>query len=166
VLRRPAPDPVGAGQESAWDYPRPPRLERTAARLEVVLGGTVIASTTDGWRVLETSHPPNYYLPPGSFAAGSIEPAPGSSTCEWKGTATYWTICGGGLRAERAAWSYEAPTPDFAPIRGHLAVYPDLVDECRVDGEVATPQPGGFYGGWVTSTVVGPFKGGPGTQGW
>jgi uncharacterized protein (DUF427 family) len=166
LVPRPVPNPIGPGQESVWDYPRPPRLERTSARLEVVLGGTLIASTTQGWRVLETSHPPNYYLPRGAFVAGSIEPATGSSYCEWKGVATYWTLRHGDHVAPRAAWSYEAPDPAFALIRGHLALYPALVDECRVDGEVVRAQPGGFYGGWITDAIAGPFKGDPGTQGW
>ena len=166
MLRRPAPDPVGPGQESAWDYPRPPRLERTPARLEVVLGGELIASTSDGWRVLETSHPPTYYLPPGAFGLGVLQRAGGASVCEWKGVASYWDLRVGDRVAASAAWSYETPNPTFAPIRSHLAIYPTAVDECRVDGEVVRPQPGRFYGGWVTDAIVGPFKGGPGSQGW
>jgi uncharacterized protein (DUF427 family) len=163
---RPIPHPTGAHQESVWDYPRPPRLEPVSERVEVVLGGVVVASTTAAWRVLETSHPPNYYLPPGSFVPGSVVPAPGSSLCEWKGAATYWTLRAGGVEAVAAAWSYEDPTPAFGPIRSHLAVYAGRVDECRVDGEVVTAQPGGFYGGWITDAIVGPFKGTPGTMGW
>ena len=163
---RPSPLPTGPGQESVWDYPRPPRLERAPQRLEIVLGGELIATTIHAWRVLETSHPPNFYLPRDAFVAGSVFPAPGGSVCEWKGPATYWTLRGGDVEAERAAWSYEHPTADYAPIRGHLAVYAGRVDECRIDGEVVTPQPGGFYGGWITQSVVGPFKGDPGTMGW
>jgi uncharacterized protein (DUF427 family) len=131
-----------------------------------VLAGTLIASTTDGWRVLETSHPPNYYLPPEAFALGVLHRASGASVCEWKGTATYWDLHAGDRVAPSAAWSYETPNAAFAPIRSHLAVYPGAVDECRVDGAVVRPQPGRFYGGWVTDAIVGPFKGGPGSQGW
>jgi uncharacterized protein (DUF427 family) len=134
--------------------------------LEVVLGGVVIASTTDGWRVLETSHPPNYYLPRDAFIPGSILTAGGGSLCEWKGAATFWSLCGGERVAAPAAWSYEHPTPGFAAITGHLAVYAGRVDACRVDGEIVTPQPGGFYGGWITAAVKGPFKGVPGSFGW
>ena len=166
MTRHPSPDPAGPGEESVWEYPRPPRLERTHARIEVVLGGQVIASTADAWRVLETSHPPNYYLPREAFAAGSVLPAPGGSRCEWKGPATYWTLRGGDRVADSAAWSYEHPTPGFSPIAGHLAVYAGRVDACRVEGEVVVPQPGGFYGGWITESIKGPFKGASGTLGW
>ena len=152
--------------ESVWDYPRPPRLERTSALLEVELGGTVIASTTDGYRVLETSHPPTYYLPYGSFGPDVLRPCAGFSVCEWKGAASYHDLVVGDVVAPKAAWSYEDPTPDFEPIAGFIAVMAGQVDECRVDGETVTPQPGGFYGGWITSLVAGPFKGVPGSTGW
>jgi uncharacterized protein (DUF427 family) len=157
---------VGPGQESVWDYPRPPRLERTSARLEVELGGVVVASTTAGWRVLETSHPPTYYLPAEAFLTGVLRDAAGSSMCEWKGAASYFDLVSGDAVASPAAWTYLAPTPVFAPIAGAVAVMASLVDRCSVDGETATPQPGGFYGGWITSQVTGPFKGIPGSMGW
>ena len=149
-----------------WDYPRPPRLERTESRLEVVLDGRVVARTTQGWRVLETSHPPTYYLPADSFDPGVLRPATGSSWCEWKGQASYFDLVAGDVVAARAGWTYPTPTPDFAEIAGAVAVMPGRVDRCLVDGEVVRPQPGEFYGGWVTSSVVGPFKGEPGTSGW
>jgi uncharacterized protein (DUF427 family) len=152
--------------ESVWDYPRPPRLERTTALLEVVLGGEVIASTTDGWRVLETSHPPTYYLPPESFRAGVLRPVAGSSVCEWKGVASYFDLVVGSRVAPRAAWAYPDPTTEFRALAGAMAVMAGQVDACRVDGEEVTPQPGGFYGGWITSQVTGPFKGVPGSMGW
>ena len=152
--------------ESVWDYPRPPRLEPSAELVEVVLGGTVIASTRASYRVLETSHPPTYYLPREAFAEGTLRPAEGSSFCEWKGVASYYDLVAGTAVAARAAWCYPDPAPGFEAIAGHLAVYPGLVDRCTVDGEVVEPQPGGFYGGWVTSKVVGPFKGDPGTLLW
>ena len=160
------PDTAGPGQESVWDYPRPPRLERTDQRIEIVLGGVTVASTTAAYRVLETSHPPTYYLPAEAFLPGSLRPAAGSSFCEWKGTAAYLDVLGGTEVAPRAAWTYPHPTPPFAALTGHVAVYPAPMDRCTVDGEVVEPQPGGFYGGWVTSRVVGPFKGGPGSRGW
>ncbi len=165
-MSHPQPEPVGPGQESVWDYPRPPRLERTSARLEVELGGVVVASTTAGWRVLETSHPPTYYLPAEAFLTGVLRDAAGSSMCEWKGAASYFDLVSGDAVASRAAWTYLAPTPGFAPIAGAVAVMAGLVDRCSVDGETATPQPGGFYGGWITSQVTGPFKGIPGSMGW
>ncbi|WP_183094919.1 DUF427 domain-containing protein [Nocardioides stalactiti] len=152
--------------ESVWDYPRPPRLERTAALLEVELGGVVVASTTEGWRVLETSHPPTYYLPATAFAPAVLRPAGGSSFCEWKGVASYFDLVTESRVARAAAWTYVDPAPGFEPIAGALAVMAGQVDACRVDGETVTPQPGGFYGGWITSSVTGPFKGVPGSIGW
>ena len=163
---RPTPDPVGPGQESVWDYPRPPRLEPTSRRLRVVLGGEVIAETVRGLRVLETSHPPNYYFPPDAVVPGAIERAKGASFCEWKGRAHYYTVRGGDRVETEAAWGYDEPSPAFAALRGHVAFYAGRMDACSVDDELVVPQPGAFYGGWVTSDVVGPFKGGPGTRGW
>jgi uncharacterized protein (DUF427 family) len=165
-VRRPEPTPPGPGQESVWDYPRPPRVEADPALVEVVLGGETIARTTEALRVLETSHPPTYYLPMASFVAGALRPCTGESYCEWKGTAAYFDLLGGERVAAHAAWYYPDPTPAFAALASHVALYPALVDHCFVDGEVVEPQPGGFYGGWITSRVVGPFKGGPGTQFW
>lgn len=163
----PEPDPIGPGQESVWDYPRPPRLETTASLLEVELGGVVVARSHGGWRVLETSHPPTYYLPADAFLPGVLRPVAGSTTCEWKGRATYFDLVApDGTVAPRAAWTYPDPTPGFVDVAGAIAVMPAAVEACRVDGELVTPQPGGFYGGWVTGAVVGPFKGSPGTMGW
>jgi uncharacterized protein (DUF427 family) len=165
-MRRPTPERPGPGQESVWDYPRPPRLESTTELVEVVLGGEVVARTSAAFRVLETSHPPTYYLPMADFVDGALRAAGGGSFCEWKGQASYLDVLGGGQVAERAAWCYPSPTSGFTALADHLALYPGLVDRCTVDGEVVTPQPGGFYGGWVTSRVVGPFKGDPGTLFW
>jgi uncharacterized protein (DUF427 family) len=159
-------DPTGPGQESVWDYPRPPRLEPVAQRLRVVLGGETIADTTSGWRVLETSHPPVYYLPPWDVRPGALVSAAGRSLCEWKGAATYFDVTGGGARVRRAAWGYPDPTKPFLPIRDHVAFYPGAMDACFLGDERARPQPGGFYGGWITADIVGPFKGEPGTEGW
>ena len=165
-MRRPTPDPVGPGQESVWDYPRPPRLERTEALIEVVLGGAVIASSQGGWRVLETSHPPTYYVPREAFTEGVLRPASRASWCEWKGQASYFDLLTETAVASGAAWTYLEPSAGFEPMAGAVAVNAGRVEECRVDGEVVTPQPGDFYAGWVTSSIVGPFKGVPGSAGW
>jgi uncharacterized protein (DUF427 family) len=165
-VSRPEPDPVGPGQESVWDYPRPPRLEPTTRRLRVVLAGTVVAETTLGFRVLETSHPPNYYFPPDDVTPGAVEPCKGASFCEWKGRASYFSVRAGDRVVTEGAWAYEAPSEAFAAIRDHVAFYASRMDQCFVDDELVVAQPGGFYGGWITSDVVGPFKGGPGTRGW
>lgn len=165
-MSRPTPEPVGPGQESVWDYPRPPRLERCTSLIEVVLGGEVVVRTERSLRVLETSHPPTYYLPVADFVEGSLRPAEGSSFCEWKGAAAYLDLIGGGVIAEQSAWHYPHPTAPFRMLSGHAAVYPARTDRCLVDGEVVRPQPGGFYGGWITSRVAGPFKGEPGTGFW
>ena len=156
----------GPGQESVWDYPRPPRLEPVADRLRVVLDGVTVADTVRGWRVLETSHPPSYYLPPEDILAGALAPVPGRSWCEWKGGARYFDVVARARRAPRAAWAYPEPTAAFAAIRDHVAFHAALVDGCWVGEERAKPQEGGFYGGWITSRIVGPFKGGPGTMDW
>lgn len=152
--------------ERVADYPRPPRLEPSDRRLRIEFAGAIIAETRAAWRVLETTHPPVWYLPPDAFLPGVLRPAPGSSFCEWKGAARYWTLAHDGRVAERAGWSYPSPTPGFLPIRDHVAVYAGPMDGCFVDGERVRPQPGGFYGGWITDDVIGPFKGGPGTLGW
>jgi uncharacterized protein (DUF427 family) len=163
---RPRPIPPGPGQESVWDYPRPPRLERVPERLRVVLAGVTVADTMSGWRVLETSHPPSYYFPSAAILPGSLVPAAGQSWCEWKGRASYFGVVAGSRRALRAAWCYHEPTAAFAAIQGHVAFHAALVDECWVGAERAIAQDGGFYGGWITARVVGPFKGGPGSTGW
>lgn len=160
------PAKPGPGQESVWDYPRPPRVEPVSQRIRIFLGGELILDTTDSLRVLETSHPPVYYLPRSAFIPGALEPAPGSSFCEYKGTANYLTVRGGGVVAERAAWFYPEPSPGYADLADRVAVYPGSTDRCEVDGEHVQPQPDGYYGGWITSRVAGPFKGGPGTAGW
>ena len=156
----------GPDQESVWDYPRPPRLEKTDRRIEIVFNGQHIVDTRRAVRVLETSHPPVFYVPPEDIAQGVLSPAAGGSFCEWKGSAAYWTVTVGDRAAESVAWSYPDPTPGFRPLANFLAFYPGRMDECRVDGEIVTPQPGGFYGGWITSEIVGPFKGVPGTMNW
>ena len=163
MSRRIAPAP---GQEAVWDYPRPPRLEPTTRRLRVVFAGIVIADTRRGYRVLETSHPPVYYIPPADIQMQYLLPASSGSFCEFKGRASYYAVAVGDRRTEGAAWYYADPTPAFAPIAGAVAFYAGRMDACYVDDERVTPQPGDFYGGWITSDVVGPFKGASGTWGW
>lgn len=152
--------------ESVWDYPRPPRLEPTNRHIVVRHRGHTIADSRRAMRVLETSHPPTYYIPREDVDMSFIEEATGTSFCEWKGTARYWTVVADGDRIERTAWSYPDPTSAFRPMKDHLCFYAHGVDECRVDDERVQPQPGSFYGGWITSDIKGPFKGGPGTVGW
>jgi uncharacterized protein (DUF427 family) len=153
-------------EENVWNYPRPPKLEPVGVTLTVTFGGREVARTDRGWRVLETSHPPTYYFPPDDVAPEVLEPAGGRSLCEWKGVARYWTLREGPAVAERAAWSYPEPTPAFSAIAGHVAFYASALDRATVGDMVVMPQPGDFYGGWVTSEIEGPFKGGPGTRGW
>lgn len=166
MLARPRPDPTGPGQESVWDYPRPPRAEPAGARIAIEHRGRTLVDTMRAVRVLETSHPPTYYVPPGDILPGLLRPARGGSTCEWKGRAAYWDVVLGDAAIPAVAWSYPSPTPAFAILKDHVAFYAAPFDRCTVDGERATPQPGGFYGGWVTSRVAGPFKGAPGSEGW
>ena len=158
--------PAGLGQESVWDYPRPPRLEGTTRHLVVVFDGVVLADTRRAQRVLETSHPPVYYLPEEDVRMELLTLLTKTSFCEWKGSAHYFDVAHGAKRAAAAAWGYADPSPAFAALRGHLAFYAAPMDRCLVDDELATPQPGGFYGGWVTRDIVGPFKGEPGSYGW
>jgi uncharacterized protein (DUF427 family) len=156
----------GPGQESVWDYPRPPRLEKVSEALRVVFAGETVAHTEHGFRVLETSHPPVYYIPLSDVRREFLIEAAGQSFCEFKGIAKYWSLDVDGRRSEQAAWSYPEPTLSFAALRDYLAFYASRVDECWVGSERVMPQEGDFYGGWITSRVVGPFKGGAGTRGW
>lgn len=154
--------------ESVWDYPRPPRLDASTEHVVVEHGGRRIADTRRAVRVLETSHPPTYYIPRADVADGVLEPARSGlrTVCEYKGAARYWDLVVAGRRVADAAWSFPQPTPGYETIAGHVAFYPGRVDRCLVDDEVVQPQAGGFYGGWITSRVTGPFKGAPGTWGW
>lgn len=154
--------------ESAWDYPRPPRLERSSRLIRVVLGGGVLAATERAHRVLETSHPPVFYIPLDDVRSGALVASGGpGSLCEFKGMASYYDAIGAdGGQVERAGWSYPDPSPGFEAIKDSIAFYPELMDECTVDGEPVLPQAGDFYGGWITSEITGPFKGGLGTLGW
>jgi uncharacterized protein (DUF427 family) len=162
----PIPDAVQPGQESVWDYPRPAVMRPSPRHLRIVHKGAVLAETRRGVETLETSHPPSYYFPVADIAAGALRPLAKRSLCEWKGQARYFDVLIGGARLAAMAWCYDRPTPAFAGLVGHVAFYAAGFEECTVDGERVVPQPGGFYGGWVTSHVAGPFKGGPGSQFW
>lgn len=153
-------------QESVWDYPRPPRVEPTGKRIRVIFNGVVIADTTNAKRVLETSHPPAYYIPQADIQMAYLKPTPTRTFCEYKGSANYWMLSVGERTREDVAWSYAAPNSGYEAIKDHLAFYASRVDECYVDEERVTAQAGDFYGGWITSEIVGPFKGGAGTWGW
>ena len=153
--------------ENVWDFPRPPALVPCERRIRVELGGVTIADSGHGLRVLETSHPPTIYVPPGDVAAELLRPAGGNgSLCEWKGRAVYHDIVLDGRTVTRAAWSYPEPAPAFSALAGHVAFYPGRVDAAWLDAERVRAQPGDFYGGWITADLRGPFKGGAGSAGW
>ena len=155
--------------ERVWDYPRPPALVPAGRRVRIEHAGAVIADTERALRVLETSHPPTYYLPPGDVDLSLVVPSPRArgTVCEWKGLAAYWdVVVPGAAPVARAAWSYSGPVARYAELRDHLAFYASRLDACFVGDERVRTQEGDFYGGWITSDVAGPFKGGPGTLGW
>jgi uncharacterized protein (DUF427 family) len=160
-LQKPNP-----GQESVWDYPRPPRTELTARHVRVLFNGETIADTHRAMRVLETSHPPVYYIPMEDVRMEYLSGTSRHTFCEFKGSASYWTLHVGDRRLENAAWSYANPASNFESIKDFIAFYPGKMDACYIDDEQVQPQEGDFYGGWITSDIVGPFKGGAGTRGW
>ena len=154
------------GKESVWDYPRPPKLEDSKKHIKVVFNGLTIAETKRAKRVLETSHPPAYYIPTDDVRMNFLVPSTLTTVCEWKGKASYYTVEVQGRRAENSAWYYPDPNERYAELKDCIAFYSQLMDACYVDGEAVVSQPGSFYGGWITSDIVGPFKGGPDTLGW
>ena len=154
------------GQESVWDYPRPPRLEATAKRIRIELDGVELANTIGAMRILETSHPPVYYLPPGDVDMTRLSKNNHQTFCEFKGIATYWSIATANRTLVNVAWSYANPSDEYWQLKNFLAFYPSKVTACYVDDKLVEAQPGDFYGGWITDDIVGPFKGTPGTQGW
>jgi uncharacterized protein (DUF427 family) len=156
----------GPGQESVWDYPRPPRLEDSSKHVQIIYNGIVIADSRHAKRVLETSHPPVYYIPPDDVRMELLTRTESTTFCEWKGHAAYYTLRVGDRKAVDAAWFYPNPTPAFAALKDFVAFYPSKMESCSVDGEVVQSQPGDFYGGWITQDIVGPFKGDPGTRAW
>jgi uncharacterized protein (DUF427 family) len=158
--------PPGPGQESVWDYPRPPRVEDCPRRVKVVFRSVVVADSRQTKRVLETSHPPVYYIPPDDIRMDLLLPSRGSSFCEWKGRAQYYHLQVDGSIVREAAWYYPDPVRAFVALRDHVAFYPSRVDACYVDEELVRSQEGDFYGGWITDNIVGPFKGAPGTNWW
>ena len=160
-------DVDGAIRESVWDYPRPPVVDPSSEHVVIELDGEVVVDTRHSFRVLETSHPPVYYVPVAAIRPGLLTPAPGTTWCEFKGSASYFDVaCPSGRVIPRAAWHYPDPTGPYDALVGHVAFYPGRMDRCTVDGETVVAQPGDFYGGWITSKVTGPFKGPPGTAGW
>ncbi|TWU22729.1 DUF427 domain-containing protein [Bythopirellula polymerisocia] len=164
--RPPFAEPVDDTQESVWDYPRPPRIEIDSRQVIVRYCDTLVAETIQAFRVLETASPPCFYVPRQAISDGVLVRSPGSSFCEWKGSAQWWSIVlPDRTKLLNAAWSYEEPFEGFERIAGFVSFYPALV-ECYVQGIRVQPQPGRFYGGWVTPEVVGPFKGLPGTESW
>ena len=156
----------GPGQESVWDYPRPPALEATTDRIRVVIDGRTIADSTAAFRVLETSQPPAFYVPPDDVDRTCLQPTLTRTFCEWKGQASYWRVVTEHRVVDDAAWSYPSPTARFAPIAGYLAFYAQKADGCWVGDDRVRANEGAFYGGWITDRVVGPFKGGAGTALW
>lgn len=163
--RPPLATPPGPGQVSVWDFPRPPRLAPDDREVVVRWGPHEVARTRRAVRVLETSHPPSFYLPWDDVDRTLLAPAGGGSFCEWKGPARYWSLVNGKQRLEQVAWSYPQPLAGVEALADCVAFYPSAL-ACTVGGERVTPQPGGFYGGWITPELVGPFKGGPGSSGW
>ena len=160
------PERPGPGQRSVWSFPRPPALEPVAARIQVIHHGVTLADTQHALAVLETSHAPTYYVPPADVDWENIAPSERTSFCEYKGQARYHHVELPGTFVRDAAWSYPAPSRRFRALRDHVAFYAQKLDACLVDGEAARGQAGGFYGGWITSAVTGPFKGEPGTGHW
>ena len=159
----PKPNP---SQESVWDYPRPPRVEKTDKRIRVVFNGVTIADTKNAYRVLETSHPPAYYIPPQDIKMEHFKATNRQTFCEFKGAASYYDVSVADKTERGVAWYYANPAHGFELIRDHVAFYPGRMDACYVDDELVQAQEGDFYGGWITSDIVGPFKGAPGTWGW
>ena len=155
----------GPGQESVWDYPRPPLIVDDTRLVQVRLHDSLIAETRAARRVLETASPPTFYLPPESLQLDCLKSDTENSFCEWKGQAAYFSVCVAAHCVKNAAWSYAEPFAEFTAIKNYLAFYPGRL-ECYVDGERVRAQAGGFYGGWITGEIVGPFKGEPGTSGW
>lgn len=155
-----------SGQESVWDYPRPPRIEDFQGRIKIIFNGKIIADSIGTKRVLETSHPPVYYIPPGDVKTEHLTEAENHSYCEWKGSANYYHLTVGDKTARYACWYYPEPVAAFAELKNHMAFYAGKMDACYVDDEQVIPQPGKFYGGWITKNIVGPFKGEESSESW
>ncbi|MEM6359856.1 MAG: DUF427 domain-containing protein [Bacteroidota bacterium] len=165
-MKKPKPVKPKKGQESVWDYPRPPRLEKFNKTIEIFFNDICITQTNQGYRVLETSHPPVYYIPFEEVKEGRLLPSDHTTYCEWKGAGSYYDLLVNGKFVHDAAWYYDKPMRGFEAITGYPAFYAQKMDKCLIDGVEVKPQPGGFYGGWITPDIVGPFKGEEGTWGW
>jgi uncharacterized protein (DUF427 family) len=165
LKRPPFADAPGPGQESVWDYPRPPKLVADKRHIVVQLSGLIIADSRESFRILETAGPPTFYLPPKYVRSDLLKPFCGASVCEWKGTAKYWTLKVSAPAHQAVGWSYPTAQPPYELIAGYFSFYPGRI-ECFVDGQYVRPQPGYFYGGWVTDEIVGPWKGIAGTESW
>ncbi|MDH4139730.1 MAG: DUF427 domain-containing protein [Coriobacteriia bacterium] len=159
-------DVPSLGQESVWDYPRPPKIELSGKRILVIFGGRVVADSTRAFKCMERSHPPTYYIPAEDIGPEYLTDSDRVSVCEYKGGARYFDVHVGDMVAQDAAWHYPTPKAPYGALAGHVAFYAQKMDECSVDGEMVQPQPGTFYGGWITSDIAGPFKGASGTLGW
>jgi uncharacterized protein (DUF427 family) len=165
-MKKPKPDKTKPGQESVWNYPRPPALEPFEGRVAVYFNKKIIADTSAAYRVLETNHPPGFYIPPEDIDHSMLEPSALQTGCEWKGTGKYYHLKDGDSYSENVACYYDDPTKTFQPIKNYLSFYPARVDKCTVNGKRVSPQPGEFYGGWITKNIAGPFKGIEGSWGW
>jgi len=166
-MNHPARIEPQSGQESVWDYPRPPQLEKSPKQIKIVFNDSAIANSCNTYRVLETSHPPVYYIPPEDIKTEYLHSANAKrSFCEWKGFASYYDLVVGDKKVVNAGWYYPQPTENFEPIKNYVAFYPSKMDACYIDGELVQAQPGDFYGGWITKDIVGPFKGSAGSWGW
>lgn len=169
-VRKPRPngqnERIAPGQESVWGYPRPPLLEPVSEHVRIVFGDRTIVESTQALRVLETSHPPTIYVPEADVVQGVLIAAMHRSFCEWKGVAHYYDVVADTCRVGQAAWYYPSPKAEYAKLTNHVSFYPSKMQACYLNDELVTSQPGDFYGGWITSKIVGPFKGGPGTSGW
>ncbi|MGB3766400.1 MAG: DUF427 domain-containing protein [Phormidesmis sp.] len=163
---RPEPIPPGPNQESVWDYPRPPRVEAVTKRIRIIFNQQLIVDTRRSKRILETSHPPNYYIPLDDIKTEYLKPSDRTSYCEWKGQAHYYSLQVGDRQAKDVAWYYPQISPSYVALTEHVGFYPGPMDTCYVDDEKVEPQAGSFYAGWITQDIVGPFKGGPGSWGW
>ncbi|MGB3612991.1 MAG: DUF427 domain-containing protein [Elainellaceae cyanobacterium] len=162
----PKPIPPGPGQESVWDYPRPPRIEDVTKHIKIIFNDKLIVDTHRSKRGLETSHPPTYYIPIDDIKMEYLTPTTHATYCEWRGWAKYYTLTVGDRQAKNVAWYYTEIFPAYDEVKDHVAFYPGPMDACYVDDEKVQPQAGAFYAGWITSDIVGPFKGDPGTRGW
>lgn len=165
-MARPERIEPGPGQESVWDYPRPPRIEESKRAVRIVFAGEEIVRSERALRVLETAGPPTIYVPKKDVLINCLVPVDGTTICEWKGEASYFDLEWKGKSTRRAAWHYPDPYPGYERLNEYVSFYPGRADAAYLDDELVTPQSGGFYAGWITHEIVGPFKGDPGSESW